>query len=141
MQSISMNNHVVRTTSDDADAPETVWEKLEYLIHTITVRKIWWLTNSNVDVPFILRQLAEQDYTVAMDTHPCESFLNGSSNTLVTDWLTYADAQDAFRCILPSIDIVVLHDLSELDMAAWKRWAELSSHVGCRLNENAIIVC
>ena len=122
--------------SSPSDA--SVWEQLEYWMHNITVRKIWWLTSSKADVPHVRRKLTLQDYTVARCLSP--TFVSGTANTLVTDWASYADAQDAFRCILPSLDIVVLHDLSELDVAAWKRWAYLSGEAGYGMSSEAVIV-
>jgi len=103
---------------------------LEECFETMTVHKVWIITEGDDDANCIREMLEERDYSIASDAMPSPAFLGGYDNTLITDWNTYANEQDAFRCILPIVDIVMLDGISDLNYAAWRRWTELSKGAG-----------
>lgn len=105
-------------------------DTIEECYETMTVHKVWILTEDMDDAESLRVMMADRDYSVAGDALPTSAFLSGFDNTLITDWETYANDQDAFRCVLPVVDIVLFEGISELNYAAWKRWAQLSEGAG-----------
>jgi|APGre2960657373_1045057.scaffolds.fasta_scaffold01703_6 hypothetical protein len=105
-------------------AHETPLEVLEEIMQSMTVRKVWVLTQHTEDIRTIKDTLMRRDYAVADGALPTPLFMSGYHNTLVTDWDSYANDQQAFACILTNLDVIVLEGMSELDQAAWSRWVE-----------------
>ena len=118
---------------------ETIIDALENCMQTRTVRKIWVLTNDTEDAPAIKAALLARDYTVSSG-HP-SSFAQASyQNTLITSWEAYASDQDSFREILPTLNIVVLDGMSELNMGAWHRWVQKARDAGWYLQRNFVLI-
>jgi|APGre2960657404_1045060.scaffolds.fasta_scaffold00087_17 hypothetical protein len=118
---------------------ENIVDAIEEYIQTVSVRKIWVLTHCINDARAIRRSLDEKDYTVAHGPMPSGLFMNGFQNTLVTDWDSYAMDQNIFRDILPSLDIIVLDGMSELNMCSWQKWVENTQAAGWKCKPAVLI--
>jgi hypothetical protein len=119
---------------------ENLVDVVEEYMTSVVVRKIWMLTNCVTDAEGLRTMFAGRDYTVSASPSASTGFIDGFENTLVTDWDTYAADQSSFRAILPSLDIVVLDGISELNARSLHKWIENASSAGWPLSPHTIFI-
>lgn len=119
-------------------ADECIYDAIEDYVHTMTVRKIWIITDEKEDIDAIKEGLEERDYTVS-GPH-ADGFVAGYQNTLLTDWDSYAADQASYLSILPALDMIVLDGITELNLCSWKKWAEVAASSGWCLKDSIIVM-
>jgi hypothetical protein len=100
------------------------YDALDETLQTHLVRKIWYIVDSQEDVPEALRELALRDYTVVTVSNAADArrFVDGYANVALTTKDELAVNENEFKPLSSSIDVLVMDSLGDHAAFACLRW-------------------